>query len=130
MTDKICWEDSSKYQNMVDASHRHPSHETPQGKKLKILIDSIQYERCLEIGCGVGDISKICHDYTGMDLPDIAEQLFRKQYPDLHWIGWDFTTNDIELEMFIKNRFDLIITSAFIDVMHHQRSMNQPCSFL
>lgn len=110
-----CWHEE-RYQAMLDAAKKRPLLDTYPGQLLKGLIDSIEYDGCLDIGCGTGQVSELIKGrYVGIDLPHIVENVSRKS-------GFDevYSTYDVEdRPVILANMYDLVIMSAFIDVMQH-----------
>ena len=116
-----CWHENI-YQAMIDAAEKRPLLSTYQGKLLKSMIDSIDYDRCLDIGCGTAQVHEICHDYIGIDLPDIIFSVPRKIYPDV----CQLFLYPIEDEAEYAKDYDLVIMSAYIDIMEKPLDMLEP----
>lgn len=125
-TNEDCWHDKNKLpQKMIDGANGklfgktflESDHIPYLLKALEIITE--KKIKVLDIGCGHAELNKLISkfnwQYTGCDLDHIIENVAKKLNPNLNYIKSDITTigND---NSFIRN-FDLIIMSAFIDVM-------------
>ncbi len=113
MPEKICWQIEDSHVKMVEAFNRRKLLDTYAGNQLKKLIDSIEYKRCLDIGCGTGEVGTLCHDYTGFDYPETIKNVSLKCFPKQNY------TNSLisdPTNLLLLESFDLVIMSAFIDV--------------
>jgi len=109
-----CWYQKSSYKNMIDSLFKYPLLETPPGQLLNQMIKSIDYDLCLDIGCGTGQIGQIAKNYTGLDLDHIIENVAKKAFPNFCYLKKDIIQNR---NMIYMEKYDLIIMSAFIDIM-------------
>ncbi len=107
-----CWRENI-YQNMIEAAKKRPLLSTFQGKLLKSFIDNIEYKQCLDIGCGTCQIKELINGfYVGVDLPEIINNVSRKLHEQFYRQR-DVTKDRIDF----VGQYDLVIMSAFIDVM-------------
>jgi SAM-dependent methyltransferase len=108
-----CWHENI-YQAMIDAANKRPLLSTYQGKLLKSMIDSVEYETCLDIGCGTGQVSQLIKGiYHGADLFNIIANVAEKSGFKQIYLG----INVEKYDMIFVNSYDLVIMSAFVDVM-------------
>lgn len=114
-----CWHENI-YSNMLKALEKRPLLSTYQGQLLKDFIDSIKIETCLDIGCGTGQVSQLIEGmYNGCDIPEIVQNVSEKSGFEGMYMGMD-------MEKFngnIARNYDLVIMSAFIDVMQQPEQM-------
>ena len=120
---KECWYKKTVYQNMIDAANKRPLLETYQGQLLKDLIKLTEYRACLDIGCGTAQISEVIHNYKGLDLFDIVSNVSMQTYPKNQYLMTDIVSHE---EPSIIEGFDLVIMSAFIDVMENPLEVLRP----
>lgn len=116
-----CWHED-RYAIMLEAVKRRPLHSTFQGSLLNGFINSIDFATCLDIGCGTGQVSQFMSNYKeyhGCDLPGIITNVAEKSGFDGFYMGMD-------MESFngtICRQYDLVIMSAFIDVLKEPVAM-------
>jgi len=118
-----CWNDETG--KTVEDMQRHlvkyPLMENHLGKILEQLLFNIEghYKNCLEIGCGTAQNAELIKvKYAGMDLPYVINNLTKRLHPTMETYQHDINNfEDVRNE--IIGKFDLILTSAFIDVMEH-----------
>lgn len=110
-----CWHEQ-RYQVMLDAVKKRPILDTYAGQVLKKLIDSVDYHRCLDIGCGTGQVVQLIDKrYAGIDLDHIIENVAEKAGFNGLYYSFDVEKEDVTQ----ATAYDLVIMSAFIDVMQN-----------
>lgn len=106
----MIWGEKKVTEGMIEHYHKYPVKETPLGKALIYLLSEIEYFDVVEIGCGTAQNGELCHNYTGVDYPHVIDGVARKIHPEYEYIKG---INSISKE------FDLVLTSAYIDVCEH-----------
>ena len=99
---------------------------------LKELLDIIPKmggkKQLLDVGCGAGCLGGLVNKkflYSGVDLPEVIENVAEKVNPSQRYIKFDVTSGE---DMSFMYHYDVIAMNAFIDIM--QDPMNILCDIL
>lgn len=126
-----CWYDPLCYKEMIAGAKgelwpvlENSSH-WPVLEELLMAIPFSRRKQLLDVGCGAGclgttGIVKNTFDYTGVDIPEVINNVAREASPENNYFEIDMVNaNNLD---FI-NGYDVVVMNAFIDVMHNPLDM-------